>query len=269
MPEVNYLAVLLAALSAFCSAGSGTRRLCSRRNGWPLTGNECAEGEKPKGNMAMIFGGAFLLNPDRGLCLAMFIGDIGRKYGAAPGLAGRPLLGRDQLRRQLSVRAAPVGPVADQRRLFYAAVHALRADPGGDGTGRGLGGGAVERSYGSRCRVPFARHGHLLQIVVVLKKGEEEPLETCRNSAPGAEIRCRHRSASVLGPAQPFELAHVECRHPWRPPRRKSPTRSGTPRANLAGMDVVQPVLIRDDSPRSGHPPHLPRPSGSRYATGR
>ena len=61
-PPVNYLAVLAAAVSAFVLGGLWYSPILFAKKWMAYTGNECAEGEKPKGNMGVIFGGAFLLS---------------------------------------------------------------------------------------------------------------------------------------------------------------------------------------------------------------
>ncbi len=88
LPEVNYLAVLLAAVSAFVLGGLWYSPALFAKKWMAYTGNECAEGEKPKGNMAMIFGGAFVLSLIAAYVFALFLPpDIGPKYGAAFGFA--------------------------------------------------------------------------------------------------------------------------------------------------------------------------------------
>jgi len=62
LPEVNYIAVLAAAVSAFALGGLWYSPALFAKKWMAYTGNECAEGEKPKGNMGVIFGGAFLLS---------------------------------------------------------------------------------------------------------------------------------------------------------------------------------------------------------------
>jgi hypothetical protein len=62
LPAVNYLAVLAAAVSAFVLGGLWYSPVLFAKKWMAYTGNECAEGEKPKGNMGVIFGGAFLLS---------------------------------------------------------------------------------------------------------------------------------------------------------------------------------------------------------------
>jgi hypothetical protein len=87
MPEVNFLAVGLAAVSAFLLGGLWYSPVLFARPWMRLTGNECPEGEKPKGNMAAIFGGAFVLNLVAAYVLAMFLGPMPLKYAALAGLS--------------------------------------------------------------------------------------------------------------------------------------------------------------------------------------
>ena len=71
MPQVNYLAVLLAALSAFLLGGLWYSLLFARQ--WAaLTGQ--SEEKLKSGNPAIVFGGAFLLNLVAAYVLAMFVG---------------------------------------------------------------------------------------------------------------------------------------------------------------------------------------------------
>jgi hypothetical protein len=91
MPDVNYLAVALAALSAFVLGGLWYSPLLFARPWMRLNGfNE--EEMKKNANMAMIFGGAFLCNLICAFVFALFtqgatpdIGD-GASYGFATGL---------------------------------------------------------------------------------------------------------------------------------------------------------------------------------------
>lgn len=88
MPEVNYLAVALAALSAFLLGGLWYSPALFAKKWMAYTGNECAEGERPKGNMGVIFGGAFLLALISAWVFAMFLGRaMGLQQGALAGLA--------------------------------------------------------------------------------------------------------------------------------------------------------------------------------------
>lgn len=84
MPEVNYLAVALAALSAFLLGGLWYSLLFARP--WAaLTGQ--SEEKLRSGNPAIVFGGAFLLNLVAAYVLAMFVGPADVKYGALAGFA--------------------------------------------------------------------------------------------------------------------------------------------------------------------------------------
>ena len=84
MPDVNYLAVALAALSAFLFGGLWYSLLFAKQ--WAaLTGQ--SEEKLKSGNPAIVFGGAFLLNLIAAFVLAMFIGPMGLKFGALAGLA--------------------------------------------------------------------------------------------------------------------------------------------------------------------------------------
>jgi hypothetical protein len=88
MPEVNYLAVALAALSAFLLGGLWYSALFAKP--WmALTGQ--SEEELRSGNPAIVFGGAFLLNLIAAYVFAVFIHGItdiktGALYGLAAGL---------------------------------------------------------------------------------------------------------------------------------------------------------------------------------------
>jgi hypothetical protein len=85
MPEMNYLAVALAALSAFLIGGLWYSLLFAKT--WAaLTGQ--SEEKLKSGNPAIIFGGAFLLNLIAAFVLAMFIGQGGGvRFGALAGLS--------------------------------------------------------------------------------------------------------------------------------------------------------------------------------------
>lgn len=87
MPEVNYIAVAAAAVSAFLLGGLWYSPLLFAKPWMAYTGNECAEGEKPKGNMAVIFGGAFVLYLIAAFVLAMFLGPMPIKFTTLAGLA--------------------------------------------------------------------------------------------------------------------------------------------------------------------------------------
>src|ERR1044072_4991837 len=88
MPEVNYLAVAAAAVSAFLLGGLWYSPVLFAKKWMAYTGNECAEGEQPKGNVGMIFGGAFLLSLIAAWVFAMFLGpNPGLKFATAAGFA--------------------------------------------------------------------------------------------------------------------------------------------------------------------------------------
>jgi hypothetical protein len=87
MPEVNYIAVVGAAISAFVLGGLWYSPLLFAKRWMAYTGNECAEGERPKGNMAVIFGGSFVLNLVAAFVLAMFLGPMPLKFAALAGLS--------------------------------------------------------------------------------------------------------------------------------------------------------------------------------------
>jgi hypothetical protein len=85
MAEVNYLAVGLAALSAFMLGGLWYSVLFGKP--WmALTGQ--SEERLKSGNPALVFGGAFLLNLIAAWVFALFLGpNPGLHFGAAAGLA--------------------------------------------------------------------------------------------------------------------------------------------------------------------------------------
>jgi hypothetical protein len=84
MPEVNYLAVGLAALSAFVLGGLWYSLLFAKQ--WAtLTGQ--SEEKLKSGNPAIVFGGAFLLNLIAAVVLAMFIGPLPVNFATLAGFA--------------------------------------------------------------------------------------------------------------------------------------------------------------------------------------
>lgn len=85
MPEVNYLAVALAALSAFLIGGLWYSPLLFATKWAALSG--VSEDKLKSGSMAMIFGGAFLLNLVAAYVLALFVYGMDAKYGALAGLS--------------------------------------------------------------------------------------------------------------------------------------------------------------------------------------
>ena len=90
MPEVNYLAVGLAALSAFVLGGLWYSPALFAKKWMAYTGHGDCDGEQQanKGNMGLIFGGAFLLALISAWVFAMFLGrGMGLHHGALAGLA--------------------------------------------------------------------------------------------------------------------------------------------------------------------------------------
>jgi len=85
MPAVNYLAVLLAALSAFLLGGLWYSPALFASRWMALTGQ--SEERLKSGNMAVIFGGAFLLNLIAAWVLAMFLGTMPLRYATLAGLS--------------------------------------------------------------------------------------------------------------------------------------------------------------------------------------
>ena len=85
MPEVNYLAVALAALSAFLLGGLWYSPILFAGKWMALSGQ--SEEKLKSGSMAMVFGGAFLLNLVAAFVLAMFVDGMETKYAALAGLS--------------------------------------------------------------------------------------------------------------------------------------------------------------------------------------
>lgn len=84
MPDVNYFAVGIAAVAAFMLGGLWYSPLLFAKK-WMAYIGDC--GDQPKGSMAMIFGGAFLLNLVAAATFAMFVGHgLGWRGGALYGL---------------------------------------------------------------------------------------------------------------------------------------------------------------------------------------
>lgn len=84
MPEVNLLAVLLAALSAFLLGGIWYSVIFGQK--WMvLTGQ--GEEKLKSGNPAMIFGLSFVLNLIQAYVLAMFLGPMPLPYATLAGLS--------------------------------------------------------------------------------------------------------------------------------------------------------------------------------------
>jgi len=86
-PAVNYLAVLAAAASAFVLGGLWYSPVLFAKKWMAYTGHADCDGEQAnKGNMGVIFGGAFLLSVVSAYVFAMVLPfDIGPKYGAIAG----------------------------------------------------------------------------------------------------------------------------------------------------------------------------------------
>jgi len=90
LPEVNYLAVLAAAVSAFVLGGLWYSPALFAKKWMAYTGHGDCDGENSasQGNMAVIFGGAFVLSLIAAYVFALFLPpDIGPRYGAAAGFA--------------------------------------------------------------------------------------------------------------------------------------------------------------------------------------
>lgn len=84
MPEVNYLAVLLAALSAFLIGGLWYSALFAKP--WARATGQSEETLK-SGNMALVFGGSFVLNLIAAYVLAMFVAGMSTQHATLAGLA--------------------------------------------------------------------------------------------------------------------------------------------------------------------------------------
>lgn len=85
MPEVNYIAVALAALSAFLLGGLWYSPALFANQWMRLTGQ--SEETLKGGSMAVIFGGAFVLNLIAAWVLAMFLGPMPLKFATLAGLS--------------------------------------------------------------------------------------------------------------------------------------------------------------------------------------
>jgi hypothetical protein len=85
MPEVNYVAVALAALSAFLLGGLWYSPAMFANQWMRLTGQ--SEETLKSGSMAVIFGGALVLNLIAAWVLAMFLGPMPLKYATLAGLS--------------------------------------------------------------------------------------------------------------------------------------------------------------------------------------
>lgn len=84
MPDVNYLAVLLAALSAFVLGGLWYSALFAKQ--WAALCGQSEETLK-SGSMPLTFGGAFLLNLLAAYVLAMFVAGMALEAAALAGLS--------------------------------------------------------------------------------------------------------------------------------------------------------------------------------------
>lgn len=85
MPEVNLIAVLLAALSAFLLGGLWYSPALFANKWMALTGQ--SEETLKSGSMPVIFGGAFILNLIAAYVLAMFLGPMPPAYATLAGLS--------------------------------------------------------------------------------------------------------------------------------------------------------------------------------------
>lgn len=85
MPDINYLAVLLAALSGFLLGGLWYSPALFANKWMALSGQ--SEEKLKSGSMPLIFGGAFLLNLLAALVLALFLGPLALPYATLAGLA--------------------------------------------------------------------------------------------------------------------------------------------------------------------------------------
>jgi hypothetical protein len=85
MPAVNFIAVALAALSAFLLGGLWYSPILFANRWMRLTGQ--SEETLKGGNMAVIFGGAFVLNLIAAYVLAMFLGPMPLRYATLAGLS--------------------------------------------------------------------------------------------------------------------------------------------------------------------------------------
>ena len=84
MPEVNYIAVVAAALSAFVIGGIWYSALFGRQ--WMAASGQ-SEDTLKSGNPAIIFGGSLVLNLIQAWVLAMFIGPNDLQYATFAGLS--------------------------------------------------------------------------------------------------------------------------------------------------------------------------------------
>ena len=125
MPDINWLAVLAAAISAFLLGGlwySPAMFLKAWQRGAGLTDEQLQKGGHP----GKIYGGAFVLSLIAAAMFAMFLGKlpVGDRDGVW--LLRGALLGRGELRHQLPVRAQELHALPREWRLPHRAVHAVR-----------------------------------------------------------------------------------------------------------------------------------------------
>ena len=122
MPEINWIAVVVAAVACFLLGGLWYSPVLFGK-AWQREAGLTDEQLK-NGNMVKIFGLSLVLVAARRVEL--------RELPRAPAvdrvwrrrrLFGRPVVGGGQLRHQLSIRAQEPEAVPDQRRLSHAAVH--------------------------------------------------------------------------------------------------------------------------------------------------
>lgn len=85
MPEVNVVAVLAAAVSAFLLGGLWYSPILFANQWMRLTGQ--SEETLKSGSMAKIFGGAFVLNLIAAWVLAMFLGQMPASHATLAGLS--------------------------------------------------------------------------------------------------------------------------------------------------------------------------------------
>ena len=126
MPEVNYLAVVVAAVASFLSGGLWYSnalfgKVWQRESG-------VTDAQLENGNMARIFGLSLVLSLIAAWVFALFLGP---RPPAALGpwrrVLRRPVLGDGQLRHELSIRTPQLETIPHQRRLPHAAIHRHRS----------------------------------------------------------------------------------------------------------------------------------------------
>ena len=119
MPDINWLAVLTAALSAFLLGGlwySPAMFLKAWQRGAGLTDEQLQKGGHP----GKIYGGAFVLSLVAAATFAMFLGKLPVGHGDRLRPLRGTLLGRRELRHQLPVRAQEPRALSRERRLPHA-----------------------------------------------------------------------------------------------------------------------------------------------------